>query len=985
MIVIGDKIIISDYLLSEIDLIKTGGSVLASDPMLASLSKTELDRVVVQSILAMGAISVPQQAFTIIQDLIKFLNSDDHDMRYSAFVSITNQVRHLDSIEQTSLQWVVLPLYADPHKPLRVAFAKFLRNLPSRLDNMVKVILPHSDDGFVMNSITWEDSLMDGASLHVNMKILREIGVDFNSLNSLNTDLTDNLPEQDDGFNLPRISQKLMARFKEIARGYTTLLPAVHISQVMFHLLEMQASKHAQGYSLLVLSEFCCLYESILNDSIDIMVSSLSQDFTPENTNLIQAAALGLKNISEISPPAFKQMLTKITGTATPSEGELFNLYYRIDAIRDFSANKAPELLKKYSPIVTSSRFSITKRLYAIYLSVELCLIVGPEEIMHVLDAMQVFIESSNDDEAVEKIHGSISKLLGVVGPRHAIFRTMLGTCRKHVKSKDTKLRKKSLQIFQIFIKHLPPQEAMGFGMTFLADSNPEIRSKSRQILIISGLLDFAISSLKNAKSYVGTRRGALLETGKLPSLNKLGVSLASDDENSFKLAVPLAKNDPFNVKYYTSDRRKKLTNRYGLDETKFTRTCVPVTPSILEVVEESVRAFHQAVLGAMEHYQWMFSIDTTSLLHECMKEFPEVAEQVINSHLTQIESSVGIKNSDNDEEFNEVVAIDVENEIHVLEVFSNLLIAYDGIKSENSVKYIKRLQNFVTSCNEKAEEIRESLYSELESSFYFFNEFIDVPIVSEEQYEALEFLKAENQKATLEAVKSGTTERLTALDMKKVAMDDMLESKSESLRRFTILTLQATSSYGVYHALSLDCSESNIIDSLQFISDMLQNEHRGIRIAAVEAFLTVSKIQLENQDRPDILHKIQDTVTFYFEKLIDKSEIFRRKADYINLVSQLLVYFNDSNVVIKVLSLLVKFWKDPDNEVRIISIKMVRLLGEMGIPQVMECFKTDEKTTLSFKDGRPDLNQALSSLLGNPDYLEKEGLQELLTWRFLH
>jgi uncharacterized protein Yka (UPF0111/DUF47 family) len=56
-----------------------------------------------------------------------------------------------------------------------------------------------------------------------------------------------------------------------------------------------------------------------------------------------------------------------------------------------------------------------------------------------------------------------------------------------------------------------------------------------------------------------------------------------------------------------------------------------------------------------------------------------------------------------------------------------------DGI-SDKIASYIERLQSLISSCNEKADNIRESLYEDLESTFYFFNEYVDVPVVSEEQ-----------------------------------------------------------------------------------------------------------------------------------------------------------------------------------------------------------------------------------------------------------
>ena len=70
---------------------------------------------------------------------------------------------------------------------------------------------------------------------------------------------------------------------------------------------------------------------------------------------------------------------------------------------------------------------------------------------------------------------------------------------------------------------------------------------------------------------------------------------------------------------------------------------------------------------------------------------------------------------------------------MHLIDVTSNLLFAYDGI-SDKSLIYVKRLKEFITTCINMANAIRENLLFELEKSFFFFNEDIDIPIVSEDQ-----------------------------------------------------------------------------------------------------------------------------------------------------------------------------------------------------------------------------------------------------------
>jgi hypothetical protein len=50
-------------------------------------------------------------------------------------------------------------------------------------------------------------------------------------------------PVEDDGFHLPRVSQKLMSRFKSLAKSMTEVIPAVHVGQVVYHLQEYHNNK----------------------------------------------------------------------------------------------------------------------------------------------------------------------------------------------------------------------------------------------------------------------------------------------------------------------------------------------------------------------------------------------------------------------------------------------------------------------------------------------------------------------------------------------------------------------------------------------------------------------------------------------------------------------------------------------------------------------------------------------------------------------
>lgn len=58
-----------------------------------------------------------------------------------------------------------------------------------------------------------------------------------------------------------------------------------------------------------------------------------------------------------------------------------------------------------------------------------------------------------------------------------------------------------------------------------------------------------------------------------------------------------------------------------------------------------------------------------------------------------------------------------------------------------------------------------------------------------------------------------------------------------------------------------------------------------------------------------------------------DHQSLFRKKADYVSLISQLIIHFGDRDMQKELLKILLVFWKDPDSDVREISINMVQVI----------------------------------------------------------
>ncbi|KAJ3101339.1 hypothetical protein HDU97_001433 [Phlyctochytrium planicorne] len=964
-----------DYLRDEIMVIQKGGLEAASDPLISGLSREEIERMVLNvaailkfiqgvlclSIFGLGSISSSSSAYMIVQELLRLTKVPSAPVRLAALNSILSQMRYLDTVESSTIIWIVLPLYADPSQPVRLAFSKYLRKIPTAIELLTKSLPAHPDDGYILNSTTWEDLLMDGAVIPAGTKNLNDVVYDITDF--LTSTDSGELPAEDIGFHLPTVSEKLLSRFKVLAKELTGIIPSMNVNEVLYHLQELQKNTDLQPNAILVMSELGVIHEAIQNDVADLLISNLNHEIRPDNRHLIEASILGLKNLSEYSPPMLKQMIIKITTPSAVHEGDIVALLYRVDSIKEFCANKAPEICKKYHPIILSQRQPVRKRLWAIHLNVELSLTLGEEEIGKTLDSIQVFLDTTDEEDMKEKVYGSLSKLA--------------------IKNKDPVVRLRSLAIFKIFAKHLGLEEAMQFCFLFLADSNREIRRKARELIAVEGLLDFALPVLKSAKPIAGSRRAVMLETCKLPSIQRLGITINTNTMEEAKLSIPLVEMDPFNIKYYASDRRRKFTDRFGILESKFTRVVLPMTISVMEAIEERTGGSKKYHLEMLAKYQWLLNIDTITILHECMKRFPQVAAETIESSLDEAETVV--KNMVDvalDDTFED--AGDIEAEIHLIDTLSNLIFGFDGI-DDKVPGYIDRLQNMINSCNQKAVAVRESLYMDLENSFYFFNEFIDVPIVSEEQFTALEKFKTSTQEATLEMVKSGKTDKLSSLDAQKTEISDVIDLKSEQLRKLTIVALHCTSGYGLYHALTLVATDARLITAIQFLADMLENEHRGIRMAAVEAINTITKIQLELSLKPTLLGKIQELTTGFLARLKgnDSFSLYRRRADIINLMAQLIGYVNDRTQRVDVLEQLLRYWKDPDSEVRTIAIKMLQHLGESGMPEVIEGFRIGNDGKNAPEHSPPDIMREIAAFLSNPEYSEKDHLNNLLAWRF--
>ena len=160
-----------------------------------------------------------------------------------------------------------------------------------------------------------------------------------------------------------------MKRFKILSQAMTGPVPDEHTSEVIFYLQEIQKSDMNKANAILVLSQFCCVHEATFNDIVDYFVNTLSQDIGPENSQMIEACILGLRNISQNSPASFKQIVNKVILPSDVNEGDLILLLSLQDMIKEGYNSKITDLITKYTAVLSSPRHAAKKRLLAIYLT----------------------------------------------------------------------------------------------------------------------------------------------------------------------------------------------------------------------------------------------------------------------------------------------------------------------------------------------------------------------------------------------------------------------------------------------------------------------------------------------------------------------------------------------------------------------------------------------------------------------------------------
>ncbi|RKP19157.1 hypothetical protein ROZALSC1DRAFT_29212, partial [Rozella allomycis CSF55] len=289
-------------------------------------------------------------------------------------------------------------------------------------------------------------------------------------------------------------------------------------------------------------------------------------------------------------------------------------------------------------------------------------------------------------------------------------------------------------------------------------------------------------------------------------------------------------------------------------------------------------------------------------------------------------------------------------------------------ITLKDPMNYVEKMIKMAVHCRTESNQIRQHLFQAMEDSFFFFNEFVDIPVLDEEQFEILEAFKSESMNATNDMVKNNKTEKMNLIIQTRKELDESIDDKAEILRKFTLLEARLTKELGSLFVLS----QEKTILALEFFDQSINNDHRDIREAAVDAIISIAKTHKAN---PSVWKKIQSLLENYTELLYhQKQNLYYKKMDILNLVSNLLIYSTNESLCQRAVQCITDLWKDPDSQIRSFSITQIKNLGIAGVKQVLD----------SFDDKQPNnLVKISATLLNNHSFTEKDQLNDLLQWYF--
>jgi hypothetical protein len=159
-------------------------------------------------------------------------------------------------------------------------------------------------------------------------------------------------------------------------------------------------------------------------------------------------------------------------------------------------------------------------------------------------------------------------------------------------------------------------------------------------MVIDDSLVDFALANL-NKLNPLKKKRGLLTSQCKLPCMKSVGIQINNPQLKETVVQDDCFSSDPFNIKYYRSDRRKKYSKMFGLDEAEFEQISQPLTMSIFKKIEIELSGITEQEQATYFVESKLRTIQPLLVLKACIPFEPEVAEQMISDILKKVEESI--------------------------------------------------------------------------------------------------------------------------------------------------------------------------------------------------------------------------------------------------------------------------------------------------------------------------------------------------------
>lgn len=161
----------------------------------------------------------------------------------------------------------------------------------------------------------------------------------------------------------------------------------------------------------------------------------------------------------------------------------------------------------------------------------------------------------------------------------------------------------------------------------------------------------------------------------------------------------------------------------------------------------------------------------------------------------------------------------------------------------------------------DSSRHLRDSLFTSLERSFFFYNTLCNVPIVSEDQAVMYDDLVSKNQQAIVEVLKLGKVEMLEQINDRYLEIDAELEQRTCVLARQASMLMHLTSGHAASFISMVSSSAEKLDKTWKLMLKLVDDENRGVRSVAVDALQVITEVQIGKKDNANIVRLVNETL----------------------------------------------------------------------------------------------------------------------------